>query len=34
MEYCEGGHVNDLEYMRGHDISSDEVSTTKYKFID
>ncbi len=27
MEYCEGGFVNDLEYMQVHDISSDEVNT-------
>lgn len=27
MEYCEGGHVNDLQYMRDHGISSDEVSS-------
>ena len=26
MEYCEGGHVNDLSYMQEHGISSDEVS--------
>ena len=26
MEYCEGGYVNDLEYMQAHDISSNEVT--------
>ena len=26
MEYCDGGYVNDLNYMQTHDISSDEVS--------
>ncbi|XP_031564209.1 aarF domain-containing protein kinase 1-like [Actinia tenebrosa] len=26
MEFCEGGKVDDLEYMRKHNISSDEVS--------
>lgn len=30
MEYCEGGHVNDLEYMQAHDISSDEVNLIMY----
>ncbi|XP_028409857.1 uncharacterized aarF domain-containing protein kinase 1-like isoform X2 [Dendronephthya gigantea] len=27
MEYCEGGYVNDLEYMKNNNISSDEVSS-------
>ena len=26
MEYCDGGYVNDLNYMQTHDISSDEVN--------
>jgi hypothetical protein len=30
MEYCEGGYVNDLDYMQAHGISSDEVNTEKY----
>lgn len=27
MEYCEGGHVNDVRYMQEHGISSNEVSS-------
>ena len=26
MEFCEGGKVDDLPYMKNHNISSDEVS--------
>lgn len=25
MEYCEGGHINDLEYLKRHNISTKEV---------
>ena len=25
MEYCEGGFVNDVEFMKNNNISSDEV---------
>ena len=30
MEYCEGGYVNDLEYMQIHEISSEEVKTLSF----
>ena len=31
MEYCDGGKVNDVEYMKKHNISVNQVSSCTFQ---